>query len=140
MKNFFQCKICNFFDRDSEKFEPHPRFFWAVIFIAEFSALLFVLGVNFFTYQYVRTDDSFKTEEKSVEGVEEKTELNRQGLREVVLLFEEKKSQFQNLTVSPIKIADPSLSVGVRTVNQGVVVPGKTETQKTKESAPVSVE
>ena len=82
----------------------------------------------------MRTDDSFKPDESSL--VNNEVKLNRSGLTEVTNIFKAKNAQFQDLLMSPPKIADPSLGAGrpqqlPTPTSSGTITPQKKTTPKT---------
>lgn len=107
---FSQFKIQDIFDRDLDKFEPHPHRAWAVIFFAEVVLIMLVLVSHVYLYVYMHTDSSFKPNDSSL-GINE-VKLNRKGLVVVTAMFEARNARFQDLLASPPKITDPSEGVG----------------------------
>lgn len=122
MSNLFsRFKIQDILDRDTDKFEPHPRRAWAAVFSLATTLITLVLVSHLYLYFYMRTDGSFKPDDSSV-GVTE-VKLNRKGLTEVNAMFEAKNTQFEDLLVSPPKIVDPSdMGREVAPTNQSVIV------------------
>jgi hypothetical protein len=107
MSNIFsRLKIQDIFDRDPDKFEPHPRRAWAIIFSAGIVLIILVLVFQLSFYVYMHSERSFKPDDSSL-GINE-VKLNRKGLAEVTAMFETKNAQFQDLLVSAPKVADPS--------------------------------
>ncbi len=103
-------KIQDIFDRDPNKFEPHPHRAWAIIFSVGFVVSILIVVAHLYVYLYMRTDSSFKPDDSSL--VTSEVKLNRSGLTEVTNMLEAKNAQFQDLLVSPPKISDPSFGAG----------------------------
>lgn len=123
---FSHIKLQDLFDRDPDKFEPHPRRVWAIIFFSETILIVFALAAHLYLYDYVREDTSYKTGGDSSSVSE--TKLNRKGLADIISMFEAKNTQFQALLESSPKIADPSDLAPASASSEAVVLPVATST------------
>lgn len=127
--SFSRLKIQYIFDRDPNKFEPHPHRAWAIIFSAGVVASILILIAHLYLYFYMRTDSSFKPDDSSL--ITSEVKLNRSGLTDVTNMLEVKNAQFQDLLVSRSQISDPSLGTDhaqqlPATGGSGTITPQKT--------------
>lgn len=145
MSNLFsRFNIQDIFDRDPDKFEPHPYRAWAVIFSIGTIIIILALFAHLSLYFYMHTDGSFKSADILIT---EEARLNRKGLTEVVALFEKKNTEFQSLVASSSQITNPSGAVGraqassTPTNKQSSAASPKTTTPKNGTSTvPITVE